>query len=165
LRSAVGVLLSLLLLVWALRDVSFGEVVERIRTADFLLLIAAVIVSLGGFHARAIRWGVLLAPVASGIPFGPRLAATYIGFAANNMLPPRLGEFARAFSLSRLSAVGTAPAFGTLVIERILDGLVLVGLLFISMAAPGFPSDISVAGLDIRHAALLMALVMCTVAV
>ncbi len=165
LRSAVGVLLSLLLLVWALRDVSFGEVVERIRTADFLLLIAAVIVSLGGFHARAIRWGVLLAPVASGIPFGPRLAATYIGFAANNMLPARVGEFARAFSLSRLSAVGTAPAFATLVIERILDGLVLVGLLFISMAAPGFPSDISVAGLDIRHAALLMALVMCTVAV
>lgn len=165
LRSAIGVLLSILLLVWALRDVSFSEVVERIRAADFPLLTASIVVTLGGFYARAVRWGVLLAPVSSGIPFRPRIAATFIGFAANNILPARVGEFARAFSLSRLSRVGTAPAFATLVIERVLDGLVLVGLLFISMAAPGFPSDVSVAGLDIRHAALLMALVMGTVSV
>ncbi len=163
-RSAVGVLLSVLLLAWALRDVSFHEVAERIRGASFPLLTASILVSLGGFYIRVIRWGVLLAPIAPDIPFRPRVAATFIGFAANNVLPARIGEFARALSLSRLSKVGTASAFGTLVVERVLDGLVLAGLLFISMAAPGFPADVSIAGVDVRHAGLLMALAMVAVA-
>jgi glycosyltransferase 2 family protein len=139
-RTIVGVLLSLLLLGWALRDVSFSEVAHQIRTADYLLLTSSIIVALAGFHIRAYRWGILLLPVAPGIPFGPRLAAVYIGFAANNVLPARVGEFARALTLSKLSRIGPAPAFATLVVERLLDGIVLVGLLFIAMATPGFPA-------------------------
>jgi glycosyltransferase 2 family protein len=138
-RSAIGVVLSLLLLAWALRDVSAAEVVTRIRAADPILLGLAILIALAGFWFRAVRWGVVLRPVDPTIKFRPRLAATFIGFAANNLLPARVGEFARAFTLGRLSSVSTPAAFATLVVERLVDALVLVGLLFAAMATPGFP--------------------------
>ena len=164
-RSALGVLLSLILLAWALRGVSFGEVAERIRQSDPILLALAVVVSLAGFHIRALRWGVLLSPVQADIPFRPRLAATYIGFAANNVLPARVGEFARAFTLTRLTGVPVASAFATLVVERLLDGLVLVGLLVAAMAWPGFPPTLEVGNVDLRHLAASVAVVMSAIAV
>ena len=160
LRTTIGVLLSLLLLAWALRGVSFSEVATRIREADALSLTASILVALGGFHFRALRWGVLLSPGFPGVPFRPRLAATYIGFAANNVLPARVGEFARAFTLTRLTRVPVASALATLVIERLLDGLVVVGLLVAAMAAPGFPSAVSVGGVDLRYLAASMAIAM-----
>jgi glycosyltransferase 2 family protein len=164
LRTAVGVLLSLLLLGWALRDVSLAEVMRQIRDADVLLLSASIAVALAGFYIRAVRWGILLIPVAPGIPLRPRIAATFIGFAANNLLPARIGEFARAFTLSRLTGVKVGSAFATLVIERLLDGLILVALLFAAMAAPGFPADLQIGGVNLRTAAGGIALLMVGVA-
>jgi glycosyltransferase 2 family protein len=164
-RAGIGVLLSLLLLVWALRDVSFEQVLLQLRGADLLLLAASIVVALAGFWIRAARWGILLIPVQRGIAFRPRLAATFIGFAANNVLPARIGEFARAFVLARLAPIRTSSVFATLVVERLLDALVLVGLLFAAMAAPGFPAAVRVGGVDLRAAALSLALAMALVAV
>lgn len=159
LRTTIGVVLSLLLLGWALRDVSVSEVVHRIRTADLLLLTLAVVVSLGGLWIRALRWGVLLTPIAPRLPFRPRLAATFIGFAVNNLLPARMGEFARALSLSKLTTVGAAPAFAALIVERLFDSIILFVLLFAAMAAPGFPEDVVIAGVEVGAAALRVTVV------
>ncbi|HUE95690.1 MAG TPA: lysylphosphatidylglycerol synthase transmembrane domain-containing protein, partial [Longimicrobiaceae bacterium] len=129
-RAALGIVLSLLLLAWALRDVSFGEVARRIRDADYLLFALAIAITLSSFYIRALRWGVMLLPVAGKVAFRPLQAATFIGFAINNILPARIGEFARVYSLAKLTEVRAGSAFATLVIERLLDGIVLVALLF-----------------------------------
>jgi glycosyltransferase 2 family protein len=163
-RTAIGILLSLALLWWALRDVSFAEVLHRIRTADLGLLGLSVLIALAGFPLRAFRWGILLLPLAPRLPFRPRLAATFIGFAVNNLLPARVGEFARAFTLTRLSGVPLGGAFATLVVERLLDGLVLVALLFFVLASPGFPVVGALAGVDLRWAATVVAIGMLGVA-
>ncbi len=154
-RATIGVLLSLLLLWWALRDVSVAEVAHQVASANGLLLTAAIAVSLGGFYIRAFRWGILLLPLGTPTAFAPRIAAVFIGFAANNVLPARVGEFARAFVLARLTPIPAAAAFGTLVVERLLDGIVLVGLLFAAMAAPGFPGGQAGGGADFRTAAIV----------
>jgi hypothetical protein len=70
----------------------------------------------------------------------PRIAATTIGFAANNLLPARIGEFARAFVMGRTGKMPVSAAFASMVMERVLDGFVCVGFLFIAMAWPGFRS-------------------------
>jgi glycosyltransferase 2 family protein len=163
LRTATGIVLSILLLGWTLRDVSFTEVAHQTRAADLGLLGLGVAISLAGMWIRAIRWGILLLPVTRGVQMRPRVAATFIGFAVNNILPARVGEFARAFSLARLTQVRAPAAFATLVIERLLDGIVLVALLFASMAAPGFPAAARLGGVDVRSAALSIALLMVAV--
>jgi glycosyltransferase 2 family protein len=165
LRTAIGILLSLVLLWWALRDVSFAEVIAQIRRADPLLFAAAIAVTVGGFWFRAIRWGVTLLPATGPTPMRPRMAATFIGFAANNLLPARVGEFARAFSLSRLSTVPISSAFATLVIERILDGIVLVALLFAAMGSSQFPAAAEMGGVDLNSGARSVAVLLGIVAV
>lgn len=151
-RTFVGVTLSILLLAWVLRDVSPGEVARELRDASLPLLTLAVAITMGGFAIRALRWGILLRPLGLRVPFRPRFAAVMIGFAANNVLPARVGEIARALTLTRLTPVTMAASLATLLIERILDGLALVVLLFLAINAPGFPDIPQVAGLDPRAA-------------
>ena len=100
-KSVLGLSLTVLLLWWVLRDVSVPEVWQRVHEADPWLLAGAVVVATFSFVLRALRWRVLLSPSHPDSRFVPRFGATCIGFAVNNLLPARLGEFARAYALSR----------------------------------------------------------------
>jgi uncharacterized protein (TIRG00374 family) len=71
-----------------------------------------------------------------------------IGFMANNLLPARVGEFARAFAIARLEPVPIPAALSSLVIERLLDAVFLVVALFVAMTLPGFPAWPSDASTD-----------------
>lgn len=159
LTTLLGFAVSVLLLWWVLRGVSFAEVAGEMRAADPVLFLLAVAVATSGFLFRAIRWRVHLLPVAGETALRPRFAATSMGFAANNLLPARVGEFVRAFALSRITPVRPGAAFGGLVIERLLDGMVVVALLFVTMATPGFPALGRWGGVDLHGAALLVAAV------
>lgn len=140
-KALFGLAITVVLLWWALRGVAIGEVVAQIRQGDPLLLLAAVAVATFGFVIRAMRWKVLLTPVCPDSSFHSRMAAVSIGFMANNVLPARVGEFARAYALSRMERVSAGAAFGSLVVERFLDGVVLLLLLVIPPLTAGFPSS------------------------
>ena len=145
-KALLGLAITVAALWWVLADVAFGEVLANIRRGDFLLLLASVFVATFGFLIRALRWKVLLAPVHPDTRLKGRFAAVSIGFMANNVLPARVGEFARAYSLSRLEPVTASAAFGTLVVERFMDGTILLLFLVIPLLAPGFPAADALAG-------------------
>lgn len=138
-RAGLGLAVTVFLLWWVLRDVELAVVWLEIREADFLLLGMAVAIATGTFFLRALRWRVLLAPLHPGSSLRSRWAAVNIGFMANNLLPARVGEFARAYALSKLEPVSVSGAFGSLVVERFLDAIAIVFFMFLAMAAPGFP--------------------------
>jgi uncharacterized protein (TIRG00374 family) len=139
-KAVFGVAVTVLLLWWVLSGVPFGEVLANIRSGNFLLLLASVVVATFGFFIRALRWKILLTPLRKDTRLRSRFAAVSIGFMANNVLPARVGEFARAFAFSRLEPISATAAFGTLVIERFMDGVILLLFLVIPLATPGFPS-------------------------
>lgn len=139
-KAILGLAVTVLLLWWALRGVPFAEVWSQIRRGDFVLLGAAAAVATLGLIIRAMRWKVLLTPVRKDTAFRARFASTSIGFMANNLLVARAGEFARAYALSRLEPVSASAAFGSLVVERFLDMIVLLLFLVLAVLAPGFPS-------------------------
>lgn len=159
-RTIVGIVLSLLLLGWALRDVSPRAVLRELADADPFLFAVGVSMAVAAMAIRAVRWGVLLRPLGVRVPFRPRYAAVVVGFAANNVLPARVGEFARALTLSRIAPVSAGASFATLVLERIFDAMVLVALLFVTMASADFPMGGEVGGVDLTSAARLIAGVM-----
>jgi uncharacterized protein (TIRG00374 family) len=99
-----------------------------------------VTVATSGFFIRALRWKVLLAPVKADTRLRSRFAGISIGFMANNTLPARMGEFIRAYSFSRMEPVSAGAAFGSLVVERFLDGVVLLLFLVLTALTPGFPA-------------------------
>jgi len=138
-KAVLGVLVSIGLLYYALRDVDFYDVARRVLLAHPWLLLLAVAINFLGFPLRAYRWKALLEPVRV-TRFGNRFAATCVGFMANNLLPARVGEFARAYALSRLEPVRMTASFGSLVVERIFDMIVVVASLLLAMTLPGFPA-------------------------
>ncbi len=140
-RTVLGLLITGVLLWWLLKGVDLVEVWSEIRNGNFWLLGLAVAIATGTFFLRALRWKVLLDPSHSGTSLRSRWAAVNIGFMANNLLPARLGEFVRAYALARLEPIPVSGAFGSLVVERFLDGLIIVLFLFVAMAAPGFPAE------------------------
>lgn len=138
-KALVGVAITVAALWYVLRDVDFGEVLAQVATGNFLLLGASVFVATFGFFIRALRWKVLLSPVKPDTALRSRFAGVSIGFMVNNILPARLGEVARAFAFSRLEPVSATSAFGSLVVERFMDGVVLLLFLVIPVFMPGFP--------------------------
>ncbi len=139
-KALFGFGVSLLLLWWALRGVSFGAVWAQIEGADFWMLGAAVVVTTSSFFIRALRWKVLLAPVKADTSLRARWSAVSIGGMGNNLLPARLGEFARAYSLSRMETVSASSALGSIVVERAFDSTVLLIFLVVPVLMPGFPA-------------------------
>ncbi|MBW2263063.1 MAG: flippase-like domain-containing protein [Deltaproteobacteria bacterium] len=75
---------------------------------------------------RAFRWQFLVRPM-SGISLTRMMAVAFTGFLAILILPLRMGEFARPWLLKRESGVSMSAGFGTIAIERVVDG-VLVSL-------------------------------------
>ncbi|MFW5951729.1 MAG: lysylphosphatidylglycerol synthase transmembrane domain-containing protein, partial [Gemmatimonadota bacterium] len=156
-KGIAGLLISAALLWFAFRDVDLADVWARVRRADLLLLgLATVLVTLP-FPIRALRWRPLLRPAYAGTRFRPRFAATSIGFMANNLLPARVGEFARAWAISRLEPIRVSASFGSLVVERMFDGVTIVLFLMVSLAWPTFPD---VTGQDFGSVALAAAVLL-----
>jgi glycosyltransferase 2 family protein len=145
-KAFLGILISAVLVWWVLRDVDPGEVWREVEGANWWLLLAAVAVATSGFLNRSLRWKLLLHPMAPGTRLRNRFAAVNIGFAVNNLLPARIGEFARAWSIARLEPVTVSGAVGSLVVERFLDAIGLLILFGAAVLSPSFPSDATIAG-------------------
>src|SRR4051812_18841241 len=142
-KQRVRILLSLaitFLFLWlALRGVKWPQVWAHLRGANPLWLALSIVVATLSVHVRALRWKVLLAPVDPHVGWQPRVAGTAVGMAANNLIPARVGEIVRAVATARLARLPFSAVLASLVVERVLDGVVTVGLLFAAMAWPGFP--------------------------
>ena len=145
-KAILGIVISALLIWWVLSGVDLPSVWDEVRHARWGLLAAAVAVATSGFLVRALRWKLLLHPIRQGTTLRHRFAAVNIGFAANNLLPARVGEFARAWAISRLEPVPLSGALGSLVVERFLDGVAVFSLLLVALLHPSFPSDATLAG-------------------
>jgi uncharacterized membrane protein YbhN (UPF0104 family) len=83
----------------------------------------------------------------------PVWQATAIGFMANNILPARGGELARAYVASRLVPLRFTTALGSVAVERVFDGLILVLLLAAAIADPGLSATATIGGRNISAVA------------
>lgn len=142
-------MVSIGLLWWALHDIPLDEVVGHVANARPLYFLAAVLVATATFPLRTARWRYLLRLEGASLPFLPLWHATAIGFMANNLLPARAGEFARAFAASRLTGVSFAAALASVAVERIMDGIAIVALMFIAIAAGDFSRSTKIGGVSI----------------
>jgi uncharacterized protein (TIRG00374 family) len=94
--------------------------------------------------------------VAPNLPFGPLWRATAIGVMINNVVPARVGEFTRAYALTRETPrVSLAAAIASIAVDRLFDGLVVLVLTLLAMLSPSFPSGARVGQLSATRWALI----------
>jgi uncharacterized protein (TIRG00374 family) len=156
-----GAVLSILLLVWALRGVHLAEVVHHIREANPWPLLVGVVLASITFPIRLFRWLLLLRDENGGpLKPWPLWHATAIGFMANNLLPFRAGELVRIIAATRLTGARFTTTLSSVAIERVFDGLANGVLLALGLLTSGLPHSIVVGGVPLAHAARAMGLVM-----
>ncbi|MFI5243816.1 MAG: lysylphosphatidylglycerol synthase transmembrane domain-containing protein [Gemmatimonadales bacterium] len=141
-RTALGILLSVLLLWWTMKDTSVHAVWEVLSKSSIPLWIACMVCGTAIFPLRARRWQALLAPVAGRLPLLPLWEAVAIGMMATNVIPLRPGEVARPFALSRAEPkVKFTAAFASVAVDRLFDATVVVLMMLLATLDPAFPSQ------------------------
>jgi hypothetical protein len=152
-----GMLISALFIYLAFRTVDLSRVWLVLQSAEAFPLSIAIILTFLGFVFRAWRWDILLEPIKN-TGFFSRLHATLIGFAANCLLPARLGEFIRANDLGQREKISGSSTFGTIVIERLFDGFTLLLILLIGLMGTTFPGKWQSISGSLRGAGFFMAI-------
>ncbi len=135
-RFWIGIAVSVLFLLLFFRKTDFSQIFRAAKEANYVYVLIGALVYLVGFWFRTVRWQVLLMPISkiSTIRLFPVMT---IGFMANNVLPLRLGELVRAYLLGEKQKISKSSVLGTIVVERLFDGLVLViFLLILAQFAP-----------------------------
>jgi len=126
-----GIILSFFFLWLALQKVDWKHV-PTILVSLKLQYIFLICISFTLEHLiRAARWQQIL--FERDLPFKTAYFGIVIGYFFNNILPARAGEFFRAYYLKRKRVTGGSEAFGSVVFERFLDGVVIVSLLVFSL--------------------------------
>jgi uncharacterized protein (TIRG00374 family) len=127
LRGTLGIAISLIAGWILLRSVDVGAALEVLGTASpawVAVMVLTVAIDVG---ARGARWQSLLAPIAT-VAYRRVLGYTYLGYLANNVLPARLGELLRSHALGEGEGISRTTVLGTVVVERVVDTVIVVGL-------------------------------------
>jgi uncharacterized protein (TIRG00374 family) len=125
-RLAISIAIAVLLIYWLAAQgfdvvpswAAIGAYADPTYALAYVVLFAV-------FHVlRASRWEYLLRPFTA-VRRGPMMETAFVGFAAIQMMPLRTGEVARPYLLDRYAGVSKSALFGTIAIERVVDGLLV----------------------------------------
>jgi len=130
----VSFAITAIFLALALNSVDFGKLALAIASADYRLIALAALFTFCGYTLRAKRWQRFLAPTKA-IPLARLFPILVVGFALNNLLPGRPGEFARPYWLGTREALSKTLGFATVIVERVTDGIALIAFLLFALLA------------------------------
>lgn len=151
----IGIAVTALLVgwfVWRNWD-KFPDMKRAFQDADWRLALLSLPVYFLGLFVRTVRWQYLLRPVKKVSAF--RLyPVVIIGLMANNVLPARAGELARAYVLGQRERISKTTSLGTIAVDRLFDGVTLIPLMLIVAAIAGDKANFRVFGHNLNFAGL-----------
>lgn len=107
------------------------ELFENIANAPMFAVSITFIMGLLAVISRGIRWNLLLEPIGYNVKVKNSIASVAFGYLANTVIP-RSGEIARCTALNSTDNVPIDKLFGTVIIERVIDFIML--FIFLSIA-------------------------------
>lgn len=135
----LGFAVTLAIVAYGVWRLDLSKVGLALASADYALVPISAGVTFVGYLLRTARWQRILAPSAQ-LSMHTLYPPLMIGFMANNLLPARMGEIVRAYSLGRSAGVSKTLALSTVMLERVFDGLTLVSVLALLALAGRLPA-------------------------
>ncbi len=140
----LGILLSIVFAGLAFYGIDWRKTGLALRAVQWSYLVVAFALMWAGFAWRTVRWKRLLdvgrAPD-DAIRFGDCFSVMTVGYMANNVLPARIGEVARAYLVGRKTRMTKSFALGTIVTERLADVLMLLLLISFTLLTLKLPPE------------------------
>ena len=137
-KSVFGILVSAAFLWAALLKVQWTQFCTTLQEINLGWVVPAFLITILVCLFRAWRWHYLFRPIQN-IKYSNLFSVIMIGFLANNVLPARLGDLVMAHFIAKKEGVTKSLAFGTILIDRIMDVTTLFILLIIALFAHSFP--------------------------
>ncbi len=124
-RFFIGLALSVFFLTVFLWRADLSDLWDAIETANYLYVIPGIAFYFLSLFLRTVRWKIILSPMGD-FRVMRLWPVVLVGYAANNVLPVRLGEVVRSYFLNIREGVSKASGLATILIERVSDGLTLL---------------------------------------
>ncbi|MDH4223411.1 MAG: flippase-like domain-containing protein [candidate division Zixibacteria bacterium] len=131
-KFLIGLLISIVFLYLAFRGVNYRMLWTALTEVNFFYLILFMLAVIVIMWIRAYRWKFMVDPLKKAGIYS-LFSSTMIGFMANNVLPVRLGELVRAYSLGTKENISKSASFATIVTERVFDGFTLLFILWLTL--------------------------------
>src|SRR5579859_1227540 len=125
-------------LVWALSGYDFSGIKLAILSVKWGWVLLAVLLELAAYVVQGWRWLTLLRPIER-MGLWETVHAIYIGLFASDVLPLRPGEIIRCYLLAIWGEIPFSLTLTSMAIERVLDGIWLVGTFWVSASLMNMP--------------------------
>ncbi len=126
--------IGILLLYFAFKGVDFNTLVDDLKSANYYWVLLSLLFAFIGYVSRAYRWKLLIEPLNYNPPVKNVFYAVMLGYLAN-LAFPRIGEISRCGALTKSDKIPMDSLIGTVIIERAIDMVVLLFLLFVIFIA------------------------------
>jgi hypothetical protein len=130
---------------FVLSGAHIGLIWGEIRGMNWQWIAIAVAADVTVYLLQAWRWILILKPVDL-VSMWSSFRAIYLGMFANEVLPLRTGELIRCFLITRWSEIPLSVSFASALIERIFDGIWLMGCFFVTLQVAELPRFLERAG-------------------
>jgi uncharacterized protein (TIRG00374 family) len=134
--------ISIASLLWALRGYDFSQIQAAILSVRWAWVLVAVLLDLAVYIVQAWRWLTLLRPIER-MGLWETAHAIFIGLFASGVLPLRPGEVIRCYLLAIWGEIPISLTITSAAIERVLDGIFLVGSFWICAWLMSMPRALS----------------------
>jgi glycosyltransferase 2 family protein len=138
-KTVLGILVSIVFLLVFVKKINLEQLLDAMYALDWRYLVPALFSTFVSYLLRAVRWRYLLIHEKR-ISIRSLYSSTIIGYMANNLFPARLGEFIRAWMLSKREQISGPKVFASLVIDRLCDGCTVMLLLVIALFTLRLPT-------------------------
>lgn len=144
-QIAVGILISALSLYFVFKFIDLDIAVNTVKNIKIKYVVISALISSSILCIRAIRWKIFI-PIKKRVRKSSIIAATYIGYMSNNVLPAKLGEVVRVYVLGEKEGIKKTVLFASIVTERLFDLITSVIMLSIALALiPNMPKSLNYA--------------------
>ncbi len=126
--------LGVFLIIYSYNKFSAEEILEiksHFVNANYNYIYFAVFIAFLGSASRAYRWKYVLNQMGYQTTFANNFMAVSIGYLMN-MTIPRSGEISRALVLKKYNNVPFDKGFGSIIAERIIDMIILLGFIIVA---------------------------------
>jgi hypothetical protein len=117
---------GILLLYFVFKDQDLNKLTKDLKSADYKYLLASMIFGYLAYVFRGLRWLILIKSMKYKTSVSLAIHSIAAGYFAN-VLFPRAGEIVRCTSLYRVAGIPVNKLFGTILLERAID-LVMLSL-------------------------------------
>ena len=134
-QFSLGFLFSGIFLYLFLKNFDFKSLLKILSQLVYYNFAWVFLATAAHLLAKAIRWKIILAPLKE-ITVISSLSNVSIGLMANNLLPARSGELVRVASLAQTEEISASSVLSALILERLLDGYILLLFFMFSSYRP-----------------------------